>query len=228
MPRRELHVEILECALAILLIGPLGKTVSWVMSPLVHWLLTILPGGGSAINKLLVGEVIQCSVIFLLIWFFWRFCHKRSWQALGLQQSRERHWLAWAVGNGFFLLTMMLMLSLLLTLLLPHGMPPQNVAAIIAAAQTPWEKLVPLIVTGILAPISEELFFRGFIYNSLRSKFTTTISILLTAAVFGCMHYDPIRVLPLMLGGIWLNILYVKTDSLYGTDGSAQHLESVQ
>lgn len=215
MQRRELHVEIIECVLAILMIGQLGKAVSWLLSPMIRYLLAILPGGAGRINQLLIGELIQCGVIFFLIWFFWRFCHKRSWQALGLQNSQGAHWLAWAIGNGFFLLVIMLMLSMLLSLLLPHGLPPQNVAAIIATAQTPWEKLVPIIVTGLLAPVSEEVFFRGFIYNSLRCKFTTTISVLLTAAVFGCMHYDPIRVVPLMMGGIWLNILYVKTNSLY-------------
>ena len=74
---------------------------------------------------------------------------------------------------------------------------------------------MPIIVCGFLAPVSEDLLFRGFIYHSLRLKFTIPISILLTAAVFGCMHGDLLRMLPLMLGGIWLNILYVKTDSLY-------------
>ena len=215
MQRSELHVEILECALIILTIGPLGKVLSWALSPILHWLLAKMPGGGSTLDQLLVGEILQCGVIFFLIWFFWRFCHKRSWQTLGLQKSQDRHWLIWAIGNGFLLWIFMIMLSMLLALLLPHGLPPQNVAALIATAQTPWEKLVPIIVTGLLAPVSEELLFRGFIYNSLRFKFTAPISIVLTAAVFGCMHYDPIRVLPLMLGGIWLNILYVKTDSLY-------------
>lgn len=215
MRLRELHVEILECVLVIISIGQLGKAVSWLLSPLIVRLLDMLPGGASMINQMLLGEIIQCGLILAIIWFFWRYGHKRSWQALGLQKSQDAHWLIWAIGNGLLLLVIMLMFSLLLSLLLPNGLPPQNVAAIITTAQTPWEKLVPIIVTGILAPVSEELLFRGFIYHSLRLKFTIPISILLTAAVFGCMHGDLLRMLPLMLGGIWLNILYVKTDSLY-------------
>lgn len=212
---KTLHVEILECLLVILIIGQLSKAVSWILSPLTNWLLAWLPSGAAAINHLLLGELIQCGVIFFLIWFFWRYCHHHSWRELGLVKSPTDHWLAWGLGHGLLLFAMMFMASMLLNTLLPHGLPPQNVAAVIATAATPWEKLVPLVVTGLLAPISEEMLFRGFIYQSLRCKFTTSISVLLTAAIFGCMHFDPIRVVPLMLGGIWLNLLYVRTESLY-------------
>ena len=214
MQHRQNQVEILECLLIVLLIGPLLKGINAALAPLVSRLVPKMPGSG-ALNLLLVGEIIQCAVIFAVVWLFWRVGHKRPWQALGLKKSGQSHWLLRALGHGAALFVVMLGLSMLLSALLPTGLPPQNVAALIDRAQTPWEKAVPILAAGILAPISEEVLFRGFFYQSLRTKFGTGMSILLAAMLFGCMHFDPYRLLPLMLGGIWLNILYVRSDSLY-------------
>lgn len=220
MLRKTLHVELLECVLVILALGPICRGVLLLIAPLYEWCLIHLPGGETAINSLLLTELLQFTVMLFLVWFFWRKCHERSWEELGLAIACGHNWLGRAVLNGILLFIVMLVVSAIMNYLLPGGLEMQNVAAIIETADTPWERLVPLIVTGILAPVSEEILFRGFIFNCLREKFGMISSVLLTAAVFGCMHFDPIRVLPLMLGGIWLNVLYVRSGSLYVAMGA--------
>ena len=55
----------------------------------------------------------------------------------------------------------------------------------------------------ILAPLAEELVFRGWLYTALRARWRFLPSFLLTAAAFTAIHYDNhrhvLRVLPLAL-----------------------------
>ena len=64
--------------------------------------------------------------------------------------------------------------------------------------------LVGTIVVNlvILAPLAEELLFRGWIYTGLRDRFGFVLSFVVTAALFAAIHWDPhhrriLQVLPL-------------------------------
>ncbi len=51
-----------------------------------------------------------------------------------------------------------------------------------------------LIVAGVMvicvAPFAEELFFRGFFYRALRSRFSVIVAALIDGLLFGIIHYD--------------------------------------
>ena len=56
----------------------------------------------------------------------------------------------------------------------------------------------------LLAPLAEELFFRGWLYTALRARWGVLPAFLVTAASFAAIHWDPahrhmFRVLPLAL-----------------------------
>ncbi len=71
-----------------------------------------------------------------------------------------------------------------------------------------------IVVVVVLAPIFEELFFRGLFYPALRRRIGPTWAIILNGAVFGVIHFQPLFMLSLILVGIVLAYLYEKTDSL--------------
>lgn len=78
-----------------------------------------------------------------------------------------------------------------------------------------------VIVVALVAPIGEELFFRGFIFGSLRTKFGTFGAAALSSVFFGILHWDfattdrLLAVVPLTLFGFALCALYAHTRSLY-------------
>ena len=86
-----------------------------------------------------------------------------------------------------------------------------------------------LIVAGcvvmILAPLAEEVFFRGFFYASLRSKFGIITAALVDGVVFGLVHFgfdglDQLLILPpLMVLGVIFCLVYEKTGSLWPVVG---------
>ena len=81
------------------------------------------------------------------------------------------------------------------------------------------------VVAGILivvaAPISEEVFFRGFIFGGFRTRLSFPVAALLSAAIFGLFHYTGSgseTVLPqLAVLGFAFAWLYEETGSIYPT-----------
>ncbi len=86
---------------------------------------------------------------------------------------------------------------------------------------------VGAIAAGILivvaAPISEEIFFRGFIFGGFRSRLPFPVAAVISAVIFGLFHYTgpgSIGVVPqLAFLGFALAWLYEETGSIYPTIG---------
>jgi hypothetical protein len=76
--------------------------------------------------------------------------------------------------------------------------------------------LILLLGVGILAPISEELFFRGLIYNWFRQRWGMWVSILLSSIWFSIGHIDSLGVVAssFLMGGV-IAYVYERTRSLW-------------
>jgi len=70
------------------------------------------------------------------------------------------------------------------------------------------------LFTGVLGPVIEEIFFRGFVYGALRKKAGIFGGIMISAVFFACVHTNPASFLPILCLGILLAYLYEKTGSL--------------
>jgi len=69
----------------------------------------------------------------------------------------------------------------------------------------------------VLAPVAEEIFFRGFFFAGLRTRWSLWPSALLSGAIFGLVHAPtgPTAAIPLAGLGVGLAWLYNKTGSIY-------------
>jgi membrane protease YdiL (CAAX protease family) len=72
--------------------------------------------------------------------------------------------------------------------------------------------LLSFISLVVLGPIVEELLFRGYLLHRWSRKWGLTTGILLSSAVFGALHADPLGV---AIFGIGMCVLYLRTQSLY-------------
>jgi len=73
------------------------------------------------------------------------------------------------------------------------------------------------VLVCVMAPIAEEVFFRGFVFTSLRRKLGIPVAAIITGAIFGGIHLggtDIEFIVPLAVFGALLCLLYVWTDSL--------------
>ena len=69
----------------------------------------------------------------------------------------------------------------------------------------------------IIAPLFEEIFFRGFMYQAFRKTMSVWPAALLTSAAFGIAHIDPTVIIPIALVGMILLGIYRWTGNLWSS-----------
>jgi membrane protease YdiL (CAAX protease family) len=97
------------------------------------------------------------------------------------------------------------------------GNPPDEELVKKLKAQDSWVALGAFaVLTCVLAPIAEELFFRGFMYNAFAHRFGPRWGALLGGAVFGLVHAPnpPVTLAALGVLGVGLCVLYWRTQSI--------------
>ncbi len=95
--------------------------------------------------------------------------------------------------------------------------PKERVPGIGATSPTASVLAFGLLV-GVIAPVAEELFFRGFAFTALRGRLGTAGAAVASGVLFGVMHLggrtDAVFVPALALFGVGLALLYARTGSL--------------
>lgn len=71
-----------------------------------------------------------------------------------------------------------------------------------------------IAVVVLLAPVFEEILFRGLFYPALRRRVGPRLAVFINGLIFGALHFQPLFMLSLVLVGIVLAYLYEKSDSL--------------
>lgn len=122
-------------------------------------------------------------------------------------------------GGGALLLVLPLITAASLgwtALLRWWGLPdaPQELIAIFGQVESPLVLVAMLGVACILAPINEELIFRGIIFRFCRQRFGRAIAIVVSASLFGAMHGNWAGFLPLAVLGAGLALAYEQTGDL--------------
>jgi membrane protease YdiL (CAAX protease family) len=75
--------------------------------------------------------------------------------------------------------------------------------------------LVFILVGTVLAPLCEEIFFRGFLFNGFRGSYGWKKAGLLSSAFFSLAHLDPVALIPTFILGYLLAYLFHKSNSLW-------------
>ena len=71
------------------------------------------------------------------------------------------------------------------------------------------------VATSIIAPVIEELFFRGLIYGRLRQAMKPIVAILISSLLFGIFHGNIVQGIYAFLIGFVLALVYEKTGALW-------------
>ncbi|NDV82201.1 CPBP family intramembrane glutamic endopeptidase [Bacteroides sp. 51] len=77
--------------------------------------------------------------------------------------------------------------------------------------QSGWLGILSIALFG---PILEELMFRGAIMRALLKKYNPTKAIILSALIFGIIHFNPAQIVAGAILGLLLGWIYYKTASL--------------
>jgi membrane protease YdiL (CAAX protease family) len=67
----------------------------------------------------------------------------------------------------------------------------------------------------VLAPIVEEIFFRGFVFQGFRQRYGWVSSMLLSSAIFAAAHLDLVALLPTFVLGCVLAYMFQRSNSVW-------------
>ncbi|MCX0386941.1 CPBP family intramembrane metalloprotease [Clostridium perfringens] len=111
---------------------------------------------------------------------------------------------------GIGITILLLFLSGILTKLIPSYKEVVNQLATSRAS------VLQLIITIVLIPIYEEIFYRGIIFGYLRKNFNIIMAIVVQALVFGVMHLNLVQGIYTFILGIVLALIYMYSESILG------------
>ena len=74
--------------------------------------------------------------------------------------------------------------------------------------------LAGVFVVAVAPPV-EEFFFRGFLYQALRTRLGVSGGAVTSGLIFGAIHFKPEFLIPLAILGTALALLFQKTNSLW-------------
>lgn len=95
------------------------------------------------------------------------------------------------------------------------GVEPQGIREAMEVARDPGFFLASLLVMAGLAPLVEELVFRGLLYGWLAGVWGTVPAWLVSSACFAAAHVELSHILLVLPLGLWLGWLRRRTDSIW-------------
>lgn len=100
---------------------------------------------------------------------------------------------------------------------LVHITPKPQAAIEALRATTDWRRQLAVGLTAVvLAPVFEEVLFRGILFVSLRQAGYPQVAFWATAMFFSATHLNLMTFLPLVFFALVLNVFYERTGSLTG------------
>jgi membrane protease YdiL (CAAX protease family) len=203
-----------------------------LIGALLNTSITVFDGGVTAASNELIqespakiaglkgiaGKFIGISVIVLLLKIY---CKKFSRSdllfALGLVPTNAR----WVLGASIFSVALVVFCAMVLEPAFPYeGDRPEGMPRIVSRAEL-WVQLLWVVNVVILAPLNEEVLFRGAIYMGLLVTFGKVGSGILTTLLFAVVHFTVftqthwVEIFALMTISTALLFVRIKSNSLF-------------
>ena len=91
---------------------------------------------------------------------------------------------------------------------------PQPVADLFLTTESPDILILVAGLAIVVAPVFEEVFFRGFLYPVLKAKWGMPVALATVSLVFAAIHLHLPSTAPLFLLGLALGLVYERSGSL--------------
>lgn len=155
------------------------------------------------------------GVVILAVYLFAVRRAGGDWSVLGFR-AFSHWWIALAPVLTLVQLLGMSLVNIVFVLPFTGGQfeNPQVEALTGGSALSPRDLGLLLILVAVIAPIAEEIFFRGMLYPVLRRRWSAPIAIVVNGFLFALIHFIPILIPGLFLVGIVLAWVRERSGSL--------------
>ena len=143
-------------------------------------------------------------VILILAW------RRASWKRLGFSKFDS---LTMGLGCGLLVAGyIFILLHNLILMVLGVDTQGEEILKLFSELESP----VWFFVTGVVAaPLVEEIFFRGFLFQGFRQRYGWVAAMLISAFIFAAAHFDLVAFIPTFLLGAVFAYIYHRSNSVW-------------
>ncbi len=179
----------------------------WVCLSLAFSFLNIESVGVSLAVTVLFNFVVVLIALFIFVKL-----RKGNLKDFGFKKFSERHL---DIGCGLFLLSYIfnVVYGMLVTFFVPD-LPVQGYEFMKIMDQLSNPGLF-VVLGSLIIPVTEEIFFRGFLFSSLNKFWGFKIAAVFSSLIFAFMHFFVTAFLPIFVLSLVLCYIFYKSGSLY-------------
>jgi membrane protease YdiL (CAAX protease family) len=169
--------------------------------------------GPDGLDATLAGQaLLEVALVATAYFFAVRRGATQPFKALGLRRPQPGWVKTAALGYAAYFGAVLVIIGIL-------GSPEQNdVANQLGFDQNTFAAVTAALLIVVVAPICEEIYFRGFFFAGMRSRLPFLPAALISAVLFGAVHLSDANLIAgLQLGvlGLVLATVYERTGSLW-------------
>jgi membrane protease YdiL (CAAX protease family) len=201
-----------------------GLTVGWIIAVVIATTIVLgilLVAGNFGDDAELAGALgvtlaVEAAMLLATAWFTVR-RYGCGWQALGFRPTRSGGWGVALAVAGAVLAASYFSLAIYFLILELAGVGALEPQSTIPDESFDSVLILPLVIVlaMVAAPLAEETFFRGFLFQALRGRWGTLWAALASAVLFAALHFDPGSMVPFTVIGLLLAWAYVVSGSLW-------------
>lgn len=171
------------------------------------------------------GLLGQSAILIAFSWILVEFIHHRRVVEIGWSGRRWVEFAALGIGAAVFLYGVGTGLESLIVNALSLLLDPVRISLLVEKEHLMLPQLLPSLpfrtsylcswaVVVLVAPVGEEIFFRGLAYTAIREKWGVAAGLIISSLGFAVVHMYLIHFIPLLVTGLVLAYLRERTGSL--------------
>ena len=187
---------------------------AWLLSTLAVAPLLLLQPGTRRITVatfLLAGVVLYAALLGAVYWLVIRPGHS-SWRAMGLSPADATRTAAyWPLATlGLFAIATATEWALQ-----QLGVRQTQLDSLQWLRQVPlWQYLLVAVMAAVVAPVVEEIYFRGWVFRALRERYGAPPAYLGSSLLFALVHLNVQALVPILAIALFLAYVYQRTGSI--------------
>jgi len=135
-----------------------------------------------------------------------------SWKEVGICKISAKYW--WRILIWLLITIVSSVIVVILTSFLGNSVENSKTESLQQNINL-LTVLIGIISAGVISPIYEEIFYRGFIYRWLRVRLGMNWGILISSLIFTVAHFPTVNAMPVnFINGIVFAWVYEKTGSV--------------
>lgn len=167
-------------------------------------------------NPLYAGTLTGFTIAIVLLaglYFIALRPHRLPWAEIGLRRFPVKDW--WRILLWILVLIVLSAAVMLLTISLLGNTVDNSKTESLRQNVTWFPVLIAIITAGVISPLYEDLFYRGFMYRWLRARVGIGWGIMISSIIFTAAHYPTLNAMPVnFIAGVILAWAYERTGSV--------------